>query len=175
MTGGVEYPRSRVGLALISPTVSITTGVKALAIGDALRTDIFAVDLGKFRVATYQQVSGLTFGQDATEVRTVTNSGELSTRKQPGAPQPQEIKLSRPMDASRQWVDWVQQCTEGGDTDSARQDIAITALDNNKKPTVRYNLTNAWASQWSGPDLDASSSEAATETVTITYEGITVE
>lgn len=30
-----------------------------MGVGDALRADIFAVDLGKYRVATCQQASGL--------------------------------------------------------------------------------------------------------------------
>ncbi|TGB13178.1 phage tail protein [Streptomyces sp. MZ04] len=39
----------------------------------------------------------------------------------------------------------------------------------------RINLINAWASQWSSPGLEAEGSGSAIESVTITYEDITIE
>ncbi|MGW4563437.1 phage tail protein [Streptomyces sp. NPDC004561] len=86
------------------------------------------MDLGKFRVASYQAVSGLPFGQDANEVQTVTPEGELVTRKAPGDRQLQDITLSRTMDASRQWADWVVLTATNQDIDDARVNIGISLL-----------------------------------------------
>ncbi|MGW1196630.1 hypothetical protein ACWD4B_12405 [Streptomyces sp. NPDC002536] len=43
------------------------------------------MDLGKFRVATYQDVSGLSFGQGGDVAKSLTPTGELVERKVPGA------------------------------------------------------------------------------------------
>ncbi|MFF4952820.1 phage tail protein [Streptomyces chattanoogensis] len=147
-----------------------------MAIGDAILTNAFLVDLGKFRVATYQEVTGLKFGLETSEVTSVTAAGETLIRQQPSKQLGQEITLSRPVDEqAKQWVDWVMQCAEVGDWDSTRQNIAITALNRNKKPTLRFNLTNAWASSWQGSALEGGNSSPAVETVTIIYEDLNVE
>ncbi|MFI9237092.1 phage tail protein [Streptomyces sp. NPDC053079] len=146
-----------------------------MPVGDALRTDVFAVDLGKFRVATFQQVSGLVFGQDATEVKTVVPDGQLVTRKIPGAGQLPGVTLSRPMDASSTWVDWVMLTATNQDVDQARANIGISLLDSKKNPVLRVNLLNAWASSWKGPTLQAANSSAAIETVTLAYDDMTID
>ncbi|MCC3775468.1 phage tail protein [Streptomyces sp. UNOB3_S3] len=146
-----------------------------MAIGDAISSDVFAVDLGKFRVATYQAVSGLSFGRDATEVKAVTADGHLLTRKIPGANQLPDITLTRPMDESQTWVDWVKLTANSQGIDSARENLSISLLDSHKNPTRRINLINAWASSWNGPSLQAGNAEAAIEKVTISYEDMTIE
>ncbi|MFI2078051.1 MULTISPECIES: phage tail protein [Streptomyces] len=145
-----------------------------MQVGDALGADMFAVDLGKFRVATYQGLSGLTFEQDATGVKTVTPEGSLVTRKIPGAKQLPDITLSRPMDASKVWVDWVVLTATNQDLDEARQNVGISLLDANKKPVLHVNLVNAWASSWKGPALSAGDASAGIETITLAYDDITI-
>ncbi|PSJ26869.1 hypothetical protein B7P34_20705 [Streptosporangium nondiastaticum] len=56
-----------------------------------------------------------------------------------------------------------------------RQNITIAVMDPHKNVLRRINLTNAWASQWNGPELSATSTEAAIERVTIAYDEITLE
>ncbi|MCA6090922.1 phage tail protein [Streptomyces sp. SCA3-4] len=146
-----------------------------MAVGDEIRTDVFAVDLGKFRVATYQGVSGLSFGSDAVEVKSVTTDGHLLTRKNPGAEVLPHVTLTRPMDHDQTWTDWVKESAAGQGGDSAPTNISISLLDGNKAPVRRVNLINAWASSWSGPSLQASNTDPVIEKVTITYEDMTIE
>ncbi|MEU3874926.1 MULTISPECIES: phage tail protein [Streptomyces] len=137
-------------------------------LGDTFTVNHFAVALGKFQVATFQSVEGLVLGADAVETKPVL-------QEQPGPGRAQEITLSRPMDQSEAFVDWVKASQDKGDLDGARQDVAITYFDARKEPVRRLNLTNAWAKSWTGPELDAAGTEAAIETVTIVCEDVAVE
>ncbi|MFF4950108.1 phage tail protein [Streptomyces chattanoogensis] len=44
-----------------------------------------------------------------------------------------------------------------------------------RKVVKRFHLTNAWAGEWTGPELEASSTSAAIEKVTIVCDGSSVE
>ncbi|MFE0187749.1 phage tail protein [Streptomyces sp. NPDC058989] len=135
--------------------------------GDVIQSNLFTVDLGKIQVATFQEVSGLNYGQDVVETRQVTKSGETVVRQQPGQRKMASITLSRAMDVDPTFVNWVKTTLEQKDLDGARQPVSITVLDEAKNPVQRFELTNAWVSEWSGPSLSASGSTAAVETVTI--------
>ncbi|MBP2406150.1 T4-like virus tail tube protein gp19 [Streptomyces netropsis] len=143
--------------------------------GDTFSSSTFAIELGKFQVETVQDVSGLTLEQDVVEVRQVSATGELIVRKQPGARKTGEITITRGMDKSTAFTDWIKTTLVNADLDSARQNITIALKDAQKQTVRRIHLSNAWASRWEGPQLGAANSGIATEQVTITYEDITVE
>ncbi|MFI9202381.1 phage tail protein [Streptomyces sp. NPDC053048] len=143
--------------------------------GDAFNSSTFAIELGRFQVETVQEVSGLTLEQDVVEVRQVSPTGELIVRKQPGSRRAGEITITRGMDKSTAFTDWIKSTLVNADLDSARQNITIAVKDAHEQTVRRIHLTNAWASRWEGPQLGATGSDGATEQVTITYEDITVE
>lgn len=137
-----------------------------MAVGDPLRADAFGVDLGKFRVATYSAVEGLNLAM---------TEGRLLTRKLPGATQFPDCTLSRPLDESVMWTDWVTHTAAQQGVDPARANISISALDAQQKPLLRLDLVNAWAKSWDGPGLQAGHTEAAIEKITIVYEDMTID
>ncbi|GCE01798.1 phage tail protein [Embleya hyalina] len=143
--------------------------------GDVFSSHTFAIELGKFQVETVRDVGGLTLEQDVVETRQVTPSGELVIRKQPGARRSGEITVTRGMDKSTAFTDWIKATLVDADLDKARQNISISLKDARKNTVRRIHLTNAWASRWQGPTLGAGDASAATEQVTITYEDLTVE
>ncbi|ARF55124.1 phage tail protein [Streptomyces gilvosporeus] len=143
--------------------------------GDTFSSSTFAIELGKFQVETVQDVSGLTLGQDVVEVRQVSSTGELIVRKQPGARNAGEITITRGMDKSTAFTEWIKTTLDNADLDSARQNITIALKDAQKRTVRRIHLTNAWASSWEGPSLGTESTGPATEKVTITYDDVTVE
>ncbi|MFF2625366.1 phage tail protein [Kitasatospora griseola] len=143
--------------------------------GDAFSTNAFSIELGKFQVETVRDVSGLTLEQDVVETRQVTPTGELLIRKQPGARRTGEITVTRGMDKSTAFTDWIKATLVNADLDSARQNITISLKDAKKNTVRRIHLSNAWASRWQGPSLGAGDSSTATEQVTITYEDLTIE
>ncbi|GHF06794.1 MULTISPECIES: phage tail protein [Streptomyces] len=143
--------------------------------GDTFSSNTFAIELGKFQVETVQDVSGLTLEQDVVETRQVSATGELIVRKQPGARKTGEITITRGMDKSTAFTDWIKATLVDADLAGARQNITIALKDAQKQTVRRIHLTNAWASRWEGPQLGAANSGTATEQVTVTYEDITVE
>ncbi|MEU2433669.1 phage tail protein [Streptomyces sp. NPDC007861] len=147
-----------------------------MATGDVYPSNLFSVELGNFQVETVQSVSTPTMQLDVVETRQVSATGETIIRKQPAAgPQSGEITVTRGMDKSKAFTDWINTCLAKRDIGAARQNVTIVQYDVDKKPVLRYHLSNAWASQLKGADLDAGSNSAATEQVTITYEECTVE
>ncbi|MEV6577262.1 phage tail protein [Streptomyces sp. NPDC051582] len=143
--------------------------------GDSFSSSTFAIELGKFQVETVQSVSGLQMEQDVVEVRQVSPVGELLVRRQPGARSAGEVTITRGTDKSTAFTDWIKATLVNGDLDSARQNITIAMKDAKKQTVRRIHLSNAWASRWDGPSLEASESGPATEQVTLAYEDITVE
>ncbi|MFF3652718.1 phage tail protein [Streptomyces sp. NPDC002181] len=143
--------------------------------GDSVSSRTFAIELGKFQVETVQSVSGLQLEQDVVEVRQVSPTGDPLVRKQQGARQTGEVTITRGMDKSTAFTDWIKSTLVNADLDAERQNITIALKDARKQTVRRIHLSNAWASRWEGPSLDASASGPATEQVTITYEDITIE
>ncbi|WP_254878456.1 phage tail protein [Streptomyces sp. NA04227] len=143
--------------------------------GGSFSRSTFAIELGKFQVETVQDVSGLQLEQDAGDTRQVSATGELIVRKQPNARGTSEVTITRGMDKSTAFTDWIKATLVNADLDAARQNITIALKDANKQTVRRVHLSNAWASRWEGPRLGAADSGYATEQVTITYEDITVE
>lgn len=145
-----------------------------MLIGDAYPSNLFLLSLGKFTVATFQQISQLTYGVNVVEATQLTSSGEIVTRKQPGTKQSGEVTVTRLLDASTHFTDWVDTCMVKHDVVKARQTVIITILDYGKQPVRRIVLKNCWAAEWTSPDLSASSDEAAAEQLKLVYEDVTV-
>ncbi|GAA2725398.1 MULTISPECIES: phage tail protein [Streptomyces] len=143
-----------------------------MGVGVSPRPDAFVMDLGKNRVAIYQNVDGL---QDYIGPKAVPPDGQLLTRKIPGGGQLRDVTLSGPMDASGQWNDWVKRTAASGGPDPTQPDLSISLLDGKEKAVARVNLVNAWASSWEGPALTANDAGTAIETVTLVYEDLTIE
>ncbi|QIS23526.1 phage tail protein [Nocardia terpenica] len=144
--------------------------------GETLATHSFTVELGKFQVETVQDVSGLSLGEDVVEVKQVSAAtGELMVRKQPGARHTGEITITRGMDKSTVFTDWIKTTLVKADVKAARQNIAVVMKDSARNTVRRFSLSNAWASQWEGPSLAAGDNSPALEKVTVTYEDISVE
>ncbi len=146
-----------------------------MATGDALSTHIFGVQLGGFTVESLQEVSGLTVEEDVVEVSQVTETGKPVLRKQPGAQKGGEVTLTRGLDQSVTFTNWLKETLEKGAVTAARQDITIEVKDTEGNTVRRMTLYRAWASKWEGPSFKAGESSAATEKVTLVFEEITVE
>lgn len=140
--------------------------------GDTFATHRFQVELGKARVESVQEVSGLTVELDAIEVNQVTPTGEYIIRKLPGARKGGEVTITRGLDKSSAFTDWIKDTFEKGAIDAARQNISIIIVDAKNEATRRFDLTNAWVSKWEGPNLKAGEASPATEKVTVVFEEI---
>jgi phage tail-like protein len=146
-----------------------------MADGDPLSTHIFGVQLGGYNVEYIKEISNLVVEQDVVEYKQVTQQGKLIVRKQPGARLPGEVTISRGLDKSSAFTNWIKETINKGAVNTARQNLTIEVKDTTGATLRRIQLMNAWASRWEGPTLTAGESSAASETVTIVFEEITVE
>lgn len=146
-----------------------------MAEGDALSTHVFGVQLGGYLVESIQEVSGLTVEEDVVETSQVTPDGKPLIRKQPGARKGGEVTITRGLDKSSQFTEWIKETLNKGAVETARQNLTIEIKNTEGDTVRRIQLMQGWASKWEGPSLKAGESTAATEKVTITFEEIVVE
>ncbi|KIR64181.1 phage tail protein [Micromonospora harpali] len=146
-----------------------------MASGDTLIVHSFQVELGGIQVELVQEVSGLTVELDSIEVKSVTATGELIIRKIPGARKAGEVTITRGLDKSSAFTDWIKETFLKGAVEAARQNISIILNNADKSETRRFDLSNAWVSKWEGPGLKAGDPTAATEKVTVVYEEISAQ
>ena len=139
---------------------------------DSLATHRFGVQLGGITVESVQEVSGLSFNQDVVEVPGVTSTGQPFTKKQPGAVKGGQVTITRGLDQSGAFTQWINQTMNDGAVQAARQNLTIEIMDTQGNTVRRIDLMNAWASSWEGPSLQAGQSTGATEKVTIDFETV---
>src|SRR5690348_16403166 len=139
---------------------------------DSLAAHRFGVQLGGVTVESIQEVSGLTFNQDVVEVPGVTNSGKPFTKKQPGAVKGGQVTITRGLDQSSAFTQWINKTMNDGAVQAARQNLTIEIMDTQGSTVRRIDLMNAWVSSWEGPGLSAGTTGAATEKVTIEFESV---
>jgi phage tail-like protein len=146
-----------------------------MAEGDALATHRFGVQLGGITVESVKEISGLTVEQDVVETQQVTDRGKPINKKQPGGHKGGEVTITRGMDQSPEFTDWINKTLLNGDVDGARQNLTIEIQDPKGDTVRRMQLYDAWVSRWEGPGLNATQSTGAEEKATITFERIEVE
>jgi phage tail-like protein len=140
--------------------------------GDSLATHRFGVQLGGITVESVQEVSGLTFNQDVVEVPGVTSTGQPFIKKQPGASKGGQVTITRGLDQSDAFTQWLNQTMANGAVQAARQNMTIEMMDTQGNTVRRIDLMNAWASAYQAPSLQAGQATGATEQVTIEFETV---
>lgn len=125
-----------------------------MQIQDKTDSRTFAIDLGEFRVEMVQDVLGISRPSEGT----------LG-----------EVRITRGLDRSKAFTDWIERTLADDDAESARQDITITVMDADKKPGRRIRLLRALPTSWTEPALDAEDAEPASESVTVAYEEMRIE
>lgn len=134
-----------------------------MATGDALSKYSFAVALGKSEVETVKHADA--FLEDSF------NSGGLVARNQQGARKPGQMTITRGLDKSTAFTDWIKKTSAVGKADG--QNLSVLVKEG-KMVVKRLNLFRAWVSAYDGPSPGASSS-AAEENVTVEYEEMSIE
>ena len=74
-------------------------------------------------------------------------------------------------DDSMALFEW-RQTVEQGQVDQARRNVAVVVLDEEGEAGPRWEFENAWPTQYDAPDLDATGSEVAIESLEIAHEGM---
>ncbi len=133
----------------------------------------FRLELNNIQVAGFAECTGL---QMETKVFEYKEGGRNETAlKFPETSTYGNITLKRGVTNANELIDWQLDIVSGTfdiNPRTQKTNIAIILMDEKGEDVKRWNLINAFPVKWIGPDLKASSSEIAIETLEITHEGI---
>ena len=136
----------------------------------------FTVEIGGLQLGSWQACSGLSVDFQPMEVK--SGGDYVGTRYLAGEAKYGRIVLKRAasLDSSATVQSWLDTHARAWMTGGARDDVSgvITLFDSNDDPVLRWELIGVHPAAWKGPDLDASSSKVALETLELVHEGFTV-
>ena len=134
-------------------------------------------------MAAFSEVTGIEASVDVVEFRQ-GNAHSLAPVKIPGLVKHGNITLKMGYTIGNGFKKWIQDCVSETRGAMPRKTVTIELLDirdgspNSSYETVKNNivwiLKEAWVTKYSGPDLNASASEVAIETVELAYEELTI-
>lgn len=121
---------------------------------------------GSADLGDWSKCDGLSVEYDVFEYK---EGGENTfIHRIPGRAKYQNIKLSRAINKdSKRVADWI----AGMSTKVKRETAEISALDTEGKPITTWNLQGVYPVRWSGPSLDISNNQVATETLELAHNG----
>ena len=132
-----------------------------------LSTFRFEVAWGGTKIG-FSEVSGMNFETDVVEYQHGAMP-ESVPMKSPGKPKYSDITLKRGIfkndNEAYVWFNSIKT------NENARRDITITLLDQNQEPVMVWEVRKAWVSKLESASLNAASSDAAIETMTVVNEG----
>ena len=132
--------------------------------GLALRFKVMIDDYGS--LGSWSKCDGLTVEYEIQEYQEGGQNNYV--HRLPGRCKYQNVKLTRPLDKSSADVaSWV----AGQRTKVKRSNAEIAVLDPAGEVVVQWNLTDVYPVKWSGPSLDATGNQIATETLEIAHNG----
>ena len=145
----------------------------------------FIVDIEGATGGAFSEVTGMEATVDVIEFRQ-GNSNSLAPMKIPGLVKHGNVTLKNGYVTGTELKKWIIQCVSDRRTEKiVKKDISIELIDiSDSAPTsvsetasaagITWILKNAWVTKYSAPDLNASTSEVAIETLEIAYEELTV-
>ena len=119
--------------------------------------------------AGFSEVSAPDISTDPVEYREGNMAGR-TVGKQPGILKYGNVTLKRGVTDSLLFIEWMKEIQSGKAT---RKTVVITLMDDEMKDVATWQLEKAWPTKYSGSDLNATSNEAAIESLELATEGIT--
>ena len=141
--------------------------------GDPLVSAFFSVDFGTHLAGNFKSIDGLESKVEVNKLKQSTKDGKTVTVHQVGNSNlGGEVTLKRAMTSSMEMWDW-RKLVEEGKLTEARVNGTITIYDTAAKAMAKWDLTNCWPSNVTGPDLTTKGNDPAMETIVIVHEGLT--
>ena len=133
--------------------------------------------------AAFSEVTGIEASVDVIEFRQ-GNAHSLAPVKIPGLVKHGNITLKFGYTLDSAFKTWIQECVSEVRGQMPRNEVQIELIDiNGGAPNTKVDsvtgtrvwlLTNAWVAKYTGPDLNASTSEVAIESVELAYEALVI-
>ncbi len=133
---------------------------------DPFRAYNFKLDIQGVTQGHFTECTGLGIKVEAIRYREAGNNQVV--RRIPGPVEYADVTLRYGITTSRELWDWFMTAVNGQVT---RKNVSILLLDSDGATEVmRWELIDAWPSQWQGTPLDALSHEIAIESLTLVFE-----
>ncbi len=133
---------------------------------DPYRSYNFKLDVNGVAEGHFTECTGMGVRVEAIKYREAGNSQLV--RNIPGPTEYKPITLRYGVTASRELWDWLMQAVQGN---VIRKNVSIVLLDSQGQTEVmRWNLVDAWPSEWQGAPLNASERAIAVESLTLVYD-----
>jgi phage tail-like protein len=134
-------------------------------------------------MAAFNEVTGIEASVDVVEFRQ-GNAHSLAPVKIPGLVKHGNITLKMGYTIGNGFKKWIEECVSETRGAMPRKTVTIELLDirdgapnstyTETKGSILWVLKEAWVTKYSGPDLNASTSEVAIESVELAYEELTI-
>ena len=129
----------------------------------------YKVLLDNSEEAGFSEVSSPDITSDPVEYREGNMTGK-TPGKQPGILKYGNVTLKRGVTESQVFVAWMKDVQDGK---APRKTVVITLMDDEMNEVASWQLEKAWPTKYTGTDLNATSNEAAIESLELVTEGIT--
>ena len=136
-----------------------------------------------FGMAAFNEVTGVEATVDVIEFRQ-GNSSSLAPVKIQGLVKHGNVTLKMGYTRDQDFKTWIQNCVSERRGETPRRNVTIEMIDINEGApqsivesvpgTLTWILKDAWVTKYNGPDLNASTSEVAIESVEIAYEELVI-
>lgn len=133
--------------------------------------------------AAFSEVTGVEASVDVIEFRQ-GNAHSLAPVKIPGLVKHGNVTLKMGYTLDSAFKTWIQECVSEVRGEMPRQKVSIELIDINGgapssvvesiQGTRVWVLSNAWVTKYNAPDLNASTSEVAIESVELAYEELII-
>lgn len=134
---------------------------------DPFLGNAFLILSGEVIQAGFNECTGLGTETEVVEYR--EGNEDITVRKLPGLKKFGAVTLKRGVGTGTEMFNWIKSVMDG---DIQRISLSIAQLDEARNEVLRYELSNAWPSKWTGPEWKAGASEVAIEQLEICYEDL---
>lgn len=139
-----------------------------MAANDPYRSYNFKLDINGITQGHFTECTGLGVRVEPIKYREAGNNQLV--RNIPGPIDYTPVTLRYGVTASRELWDWLMKAVHGA---VERKNISIVLLDSQGQAEVmRWNLVDAWPSEWQGAALNALERSIAVESLTLVYDAL---
>lgn len=132
---------------------------------DPYRGFNFHIEIDGVSEAGFQECTGLDANTASVEYREGTDPNHV--RHLTGLNNFSPINLRRGITDSTSLWSWRQKIMDG---QKDTRNVSIVLYDEAQQEKLRWNLTKAWPTNWTGPTFNATSNEVAIESLEIVYD-----
>lgn len=136
---------------------------------DPYRSYNFRIEIDGITRGAFQECSSPGSDQESVEYREGTDP--TTARKLPGLVSYGDITLRWGVTDDTTLFDWRKQAIDGK---VERKNVSIVLMNDAGDEVVRWNLRECWPRTYTGPDLNATTSTVAVESVVLAHEGMTI-